>query len=218
MNKLFHLVAITCMGMSLTLTGCKKKNKGVWEDTSTVSSTHRSLWGNEDMDDSFIGPAQSDFVSLKDEDLRAQFADHAVPQPAFAPGEAGSNLPSHALFSNPSGKLASIFRQVYFNTDEYTVKNRDTLAALDTIATYLKEHSQVFVYIEGYCDERGAEAYNLSLGSRRANFIRSHLVQKGVHPDQLHTISFGKEKPADLGHNGDAWARNRRAEFKIYQK
>lgn len=218
MNRFFHGLTIALLGMSCMLTGCKKKSKGVWEDNKTVSSTHRSLWGNEEGDERFLGPSHEDFVALKDEDLRAQFADNAIPQPAFAPGELGSNLPGHGLFHVASGRLASIFRNVFFNTDEYTIKNQEYLAALDTMASYLREHPETYVYIEGYCDERGPEAYNMSLGTRRANFVRGLLIQKGVSPNQLHTISFGKEKPIDVGHNPDAWAKNRRAEFKIYQR
>ncbi len=74
------------------------------------------------------------------------------------------------------------------------------------------------MFVEGHTDERGPEAYNLSLGARRANYVRTLLVQKGVDHNQLHTISFGKERPAEMGHNSEAWSKNRRAQFKIYKK
>ncbi|MGE5196373.1 MAG: OmpA family protein, partial [Anaerolineae bacterium] len=89
---------------------------------------------------------------------------------------------------------------------------------IDKIASYLKEHKDTFIFVLGHCDERGPEAYNLALGSRRANTIRSLLVQKGVDLNQIHTISYGKERPIDAGHTPEAWQKNRRAEFKVYQK
>ncbi|PCI91855.1 hypothetical protein COB11_08045, partial [Candidatus Aerophobetes bacterium] len=69
-----------------------------------------------------------------------------------------------------------------------------------------------------HCDERASEAYNLSLGTRRAGHIRTLLVKKGVDPNHVFTTSFGKEIPLDLEHNREAWYTNRRAEFKIYKK
>lgn len=70
--------------------------------------------------------------------------------------------------------------------------------------------------MEGHCDERGPEAYNLALGSRRAHAVRNMLLQQGVHPDQVFTISYGKERPLVMEHHDEGWAQNRRAEFKIY--
>jgi peptidoglycan-associated lipoprotein len=67
--------------------------------------------------------------------------------------------------------------------------------------------------IEGHCDERGTEEYNRSLGDRRALSIREKLVQLGLDPEMLPTISFGEEKPVDPGHNEAAWSRNRRGEL-----
>lgn len=218
MKKSIHVLAALALGLSvMTLSGCKKKSKTAWDSHAVSSpSANRSLWGNE-ADDRFLGPSGADFVSLKDEDLRLQFADGAVPQPAFSPGERGSGLPGHEMFLPASDKLANVFRNVYFNTDEYAIKNKQHLIALENVADYLRKHSDTYVFIEGYCDERGPEAYNMSLGARRANFVRGFLVQKGVNPDQLHTISFGKEKPLDTRHSSEAWSKNRRAEFKIFQ-
>ena len=67
--------------------------------------------------------------------------------------------------------------------------------------------------IEGHCDERGTEGYNLSLGDKRANSLREYLVNLGVSPERIHTVSFGEAQPADNGHNESAWAKNRRGEF-----
>ncbi|MBI3236675.1 MAG: OmpA family protein, partial [Chlamydiales bacterium] len=86
------------------------------------------------------------------------------------------------------------------------------------MASYLKAHPNVYLFVTGHCDERGPEAYNLALGTRRANYVRGYLVKNGVDANRIHTVSYGKEKPCDLRHNAEGWSKNRRAEFKIYEK
>jgi peptidoglycan-associated lipoprotein len=89
---------------------------------------------------------------------------------------------------------------------------------IDGIAAYMKNHPNVYVSVVGHCDERASEAYNLALGTRRSNYVRTLLIQRGVNKERVHSSSYGKEQPVDLGHSPSAWARNRRAEFKIYEK
>ena len=76
----------------------------------------------------------------------------------------------------------------------------------------------MYVIIEGHCDERGPEAYNLALGTRRANYVRSIFLKTGVKADQIHTVSLGKEYPFALGHNQEAWKQNRRAHFRVHSE
>ncbi len=220
MNKSLLTVMLVCTVTTLLSTGCRKKGS-VWDDNHTVGyyRTDRSLWETEEANASdLIGPDEENFIALNDEDLKAQFADGAIPQPKHSPGEAGSGVPTLASFHTPKAEEAAVFANVYFNTDDHILRGKDALASLDKIAAYLKSHPKTYISIEGHADERGPEAYNLSLGSRRANYIRSKLVEKGVSPDRVHTISYGKEKPVRLEHNPDAWSKNRRAEFKIFQK
>jgi len=66
------------------------------------------------------------------------------------------------------------------------------------------------IQIEGHCDERGTSGYNFALGERRANSTKRYLVSLGIASDRISTISFGKERPMDPGHNEEAWAKNRR--------
>ena len=211
--------AITC-GL---VTGCKKNKGNVWDDNTTAGNYKggaNALWGGSDNNagDDFFGPSDEDFIWLKDEDLRSQFADGAIPQPKSLPGEPGSGIPSLDNFHTPTGSDASIFKNVYFNTDDHILRGKEPIAILERIATHLKTHENIYLFISGHCDERGPEAYNLSLGARRANYVRSLLVQKGVSPERIHTVSYGKERPADLAHNQEAWSKNRRGEFRIYQK
>lgn len=217
------LITLICAITSTLVTGCKRSNGGgVWDDDSTAGNykgSARSLWGNEENSgDDFFGPSNEDFIGLKDEDLRSQFADGAIPQPKASPGESGSGIPGADSFRSPTGSEAAIFKNVYFNTDDHILRGKEYSAVVERIATYLKSHENVYLFVSGHCDERGPEAYNLSLGARRANYIRSLLVQKGVDPERIHTVSYGKERPVDLGHQQESWSKNRRGEFRIYQK
>lgn len=87
--------------------------------------------------------------------------------------------------------------------------------ALTVKAELLNAHPDIKATIEGHCDERGTDAYNMALGQRRADAARAFLINLGVSSDQLKTISYGEEQPDDPGHNEAAWAKNRRAEFTI---
>ena len=102
---------------------------------------------------------------------------------------------------------------VYFDFDQFTLSAaaRDTLA---DNAKYLQMNDGVQVVIEGHCDERGSDEYNLALGESRAIAAKNYLVSLGVSAKRLSVISYGEEKPAVKGSGESAWAKNRRAEFK----
>jgi peptidoglycan-associated lipoprotein len=82
----------------------------------------------------------------------------------------------------------------------------------------LKKYPKVKVQIEGHCDERGTIEYNLALGERRANSTKKYLISLGISADRISTISYGKERPLDPGHNEEAWAKNRRAHIVVLSK
>src|ERR1700754_4899089 len=77
-------------------------------------------------------------------------------------------------------------------------------------SAWLKKYPSVNVTIEGHCDERGTREYNLALGDRRATSVKNYLVADGISDGRVKSISYGKERPAVLGHNEAAWAQNRR--------
>lgn len=106
---------------------------------------------------------------------------------------------------------------VYFEFDSYYL-SEEARATLSENAEWMKAHPQLKVLIEGHCDERGTEEYNLALGEKRAKSVRDYLVQLGVPSDALSIISYGEEFPVDARHNEEAWAKNRRAEFVIIEK
>ncbi|MEA3427864.1 MAG: peptidoglycan-associated lipoprotein Pal [Thermodesulfobacteriota bacterium] len=107
-----------------------------------------------------------------------------------------------------------INENIHFDFDKY---NLLPLAQqiLQKKAEWLRNNPGVFVIIEGHCDERGTNEYNLALGDRRAESANTYLINLGIAGSRLTTVSYGEERPVDPGHNEVAWAKNRRAHFTI---
>ena len=101
---------------------------------------------------------------------------------------------------------------IHFAFDSAAIKSSEK-ANLEAVAAALKSDSNLKLLIEGNCDDRGTEEYNRSLGERRALAAREALAKDGIDPSRVRTISFGKDKPADPGHDEAAWAKNRRDDF-----
>jgi peptidoglycan-associated lipoprotein len=119
-----------------------------------------------------------------------------------------------APVKDTSLETASPFDTLYFDFDSYVLR-QDARDALDKNFQWMKANAAEKVRLEGHCDERGSDEYNLALGEKRARAAQNYLSTLGVSADRLSIISYGKEKPADPGHNEDAWAKNRRVEFVI---
>ena len=105
---------------------------------------------------------------------------------------------------------------IYFDFDRSELKP-EAQANLRKKAEWLRANPMHSVLIAGHCDERGTSEYNLALGERRANSAREYIISLGVSRDRIETISYGEEKPVDPGHNEEAWAKNRRAEFSLFK-
>jgi len=90
------------------------------------------------------------------------------------------------------------------------------VAKVEKAGQYLLDNPDRVLNVDGHCDERGSNEYNLSLGEQRAQSVRKFLIDLGVDGARIQTRSFGKEKPLDPGHNEAAWAKNRRGEFVVY--
>ena len=104
--------------------------------------------------------------------------------------------------------------RVYFAFDKFNVENQYK-EMLKQKGDLLKQYPAIRVRIEGNCDDRGTQEYNLALGERRARAAYEYLVMMGVNPNQLEMISYGKENPAVQGNNEAAWAKNRRDDFRV---
>jgi peptidoglycan-associated lipoprotein len=139
-----------------------------------------------------------------------------APKPvAAAPASASSaavSAPAVAVdpLNDPKSMLAK--RSVYYPFDVYVVQDEDK-PTVQAHAGYLSTHSARKVRLEGNCDERGSNEYNLALGQRRADGVKKMLLVGGVGEGQVVTVSYGEEKPKGAGHNETAWAQNRRTDI-----
>ncbi|MGB9907327.1 MAG: peptidoglycan-associated lipoprotein Pal [Candidatus Saccharicenans sp.] len=106
---------------------------------------------------------------------------------------------------------------IHFDYDKYNIRP-DAVPVLEANARWLKKFPTVKILIEGHCDERGTEEYNLSLGEKRAKSTMEYLMSLGISADRIRIISYGKSQPLDPGHEETAWAKNRRAQFLIIEK
>jgi peptidoglycan-associated lipoprotein len=130
------------------------------------------------------------------------------PMPAPAAAPAPAPIPQHVQ------DLKANFEKVYFDTDSDTL-NAESKASLDANVAILQQHVDVKVQVQGHADERGTGDYNLALGNKRAEVVKSYLIGQGVAPSRVTVISYGEEMPAAPGHSESAWAQNRRAEFVV---
>jgi peptidoglycan-associated lipoprotein len=152
----------------------------------------------------------------------APAAPPAPPAPPAAPTPAAPPraLTEDEIFAQMS--LADLnakrpLADVYFDLDESTIKD-DARASLSTNATWLKRYTATRINIEGHADERGTAEYNLGLGERRANSVKSYLVELGVPAERVVIVSKGKESPFCTESNESCWQQNRRGHFVITAK
>jgi len=115
------------------------------------------------------------------------------------------------------GKVATrdIFKDIYFDFDKYDIR-ADARPVLDEIATWMKQNNKNII-IEGHCDERGTNEYNLALGEKRAKAARDYLITRGVSSSRITTLTYGEERPQCTEHNEDCWQLNRRAHFVVVE-
>jgi peptidoglycan-associated lipoprotein len=106
---------------------------------------------------------------------------------------------------------------IHFDYDKYFIRE-DAKPVLETNAAWLKKFKTAKILIEGHCDERGTEDYNLALGEKRAKSTFDYLVSLGISGDRIKTISYGKSQPLDMSHDEAAWQKNRRAQFLVIEK
>lgn len=103
---------------------------------------------------------------------------------------------------------------VHFEYDRYDL-TPEAIEILSVDAQALREHPQAVIRIEGHCDERGTEEYNMALGEKRAQTVREYLTNYGIDPRNISIISYGELMPVDSRHSEAAWKKNRRADFVV---
>ena len=138
-----------------------------------------------------------------------------APAPAPAPAPAAQQAaPAPGTVTPPATSGMIMQEDVFFEFDKSTL----TPAAQDNLmrkAAWLRENSNVTATIEGHCDERGTNEYNLALGDRRADSAKAFLVDLGIASSRLTTISYGEERPICTQQNEECWAKNRRGHFAL---
>ncbi len=191
-SKLTYLLVIA-LALTFASTGCRKRPTGITNIPGGASPPKGQ------------GPAGIDTTGI---------TATPVPGPDSRPGggEQSPNWSNPDNFNEDRASLAA--HTVYFDFDSSVIKNNER-PNVEAAAAYLKANPKVGLRIEGNCDERGTEEYNRALGERRALAARELIVASGVEADRVVTVSYGKDKPADPGHNEAAWAKNRRDVFVV---
>ena len=133
-----------------------------------------------------------------------------------APAESSDSMTAEQELAEAmkAGRMFVAESKVYFDFDKFDIKP-EYRSILKEQATVLKKFSAIRVLIEGHCDSRGTAEYNLALGERRARAVKEYLMVLGVSASQMEIVSYGEERPAAEGNNEAAWAKDRRAEFKV---
>jgi peptidoglycan-associated lipoprotein len=138
----------------------------------------------------------------------------AAPSTAMTPSAVGPATAAPTTPPAPSEfRETDNLKDVFFDFDKYDIRAGDA-KVLDTNAAWLKTNNSL-VLIEGHCDERGTNEYNLALGERRAKATMNYLVGQGVQANRITIISYGKERPTCTEHSEACWAKNRRAHFLV---
>jgi peptidoglycan-associated lipoprotein len=202
-KSLFVLIFILCLG--LVLTGCPKKT--VMKEEPSVKKSEEQAVAERAKAEAEKAARERELAKLREEEAR-KAREKELERSLVAkrePGIAGEVFESKML------------KDIYFDFDRYDIRSGDAEILKENAALLLK-NPHVKIQVEGHCDERGTDEYNLALGERRANSAKKYLISLGIPGDRISTISYGEEKPADPGHNENAWAKNRRDHFIITSK
>jgi peptidoglycan-associated lipoprotein len=177
--------------------------------SSTGCKTHRTLSTTQ-----IPGP-QAPAASAPDNTVNPGAQVPAPEHPASAEGiPISDNSKWSHIWTGPHDEDRDKFKAdtVYFDFDSSTIKPSEE-GKLQNVAAFFKTDDKDALQVEGNCDERGTEKYNLSLGERRALAVREYLANLGMDAQRIHTVTYGASRPVDPGHNEDAWMKNRRGEL-----
>ncbi|HMU88645.1 MAG TPA: peptidoglycan-associated lipoprotein Pal [Agitococcus sp.] len=208
-SKLSLVLAIS---LAIGVTGCSTLKK------STTTPTGSEQTSNQSQAEKDKQAAEAQAAALAEQErLKAEaLANANKNQGKNANGQnaTGQNTDNGSDGNNDSSNQADLLstRLVHFDYDSSDL-NGDDLKILQAHASYLNQNPQAKVLLSGHADERGTREYNMALGERRANAVQAFLNSNGARGGQLDTVSYGKEKPINDGHDEAAWAENRRVEI-----
>ena len=197
------MTVIFCISMML-MTGCAKK--AVSKDEGLVAGEKKAAAAQSEAD---IKKKEAE-AAAKEEAARKLAAEQAAAQQKEDVKELA--LKRDAAAAAAAEKEQTAFEDIYFAFDKSTIEP-EAREILKRLASLLGSNKNYSLVVEGHCDERGTVEYNLALGQRRADAAMKYLVDLGLDKESIKTITYGKERPLDPGHDEEAWAKNRRAHF-----
>lgn len=156
-------------------------------------------------------PQQPEATQTEPPPQAAEKVEDAFDKPVVEPTERAEDIDETIRQQN---QTRGLLKTVYFEFDKAEVRE-DQLEVLKQNAAWIRSHATYKILVEGHCDERDTIEYNLHLGERRASSVQQYLIDLGIPASRFRTISYGEERPADPGHDEDAYAKNRRAEFTL---
>jgi len=166
----------------------------------------------------FLIPAFLFTVSCAQQEVTDTTEETATePEPEKVPEETATQATKEVTADTSAEERAALAaRNMFLSEDIYFEFDKATLDSmsqdiLTRKADWMRDNPAVVVSVEGHCDERGTNEYNLALGEKRAESAKSFLVDLGIEAYRISTVSYGEERPVDTGHNEEAWAKNRRA-------
>jgi peptidoglycan-associated lipoprotein len=207
MFRKVYCIAILILCLGIMMVGCPKK---------TVVKEEPSVQRSEE-----LRKSEAERAAKEDREKARELA-RMKEEEAQAKKEQGKEFERSLVAKKEPGIEGEVFeskllKDVHFDFDKYEIRPEDA-GILKENAGWLTKYPRVKIQIEGHCDERGTAEYNLALGERRSNSAKNYLLKLGIPGDRVSTISYGKERPLDPGHNEEAWGKNRRAHFIILSK
>ena len=204
--RLLLTAAVTCL-LTIFIGGCTEKSV---IPPSPEASTSTGSAGKD-----FNYPAADGSYSENNLALEGTLDDTAPPQAEHLGSMSidGTQAEPTLEYKQTYGRSAPELAPIYFDFDQAALRP-DMSERLIQNADYIKQVTNTIV-IEGNCDDRGTKEYNLALGEKRSINIRSYLIDLGVNPDQIRTVSYGEERPLFFEQTDFAWAQNRRADFTV---
>ncbi len=202
-------VIMLCVG--LLIGGCAKKKVAIDRDRTSVQRSEEA----SRLEAERAAREQREAQELKERELAKMREEEAkrAAEGAFEKSLVGKKE------RGIEGEVfeTKLLKDIHFDFDKYEVRRGDEEILKENVA-WLKKNPKTKVQVEGHCDERGTVEYNLALGERRANHVKQFLVSLGIASDRISTISYGKERPLERGHDEEAWAKNRRVHFVVLSK
>ena len=200
------LIVIICLG--LIISGCPRKTALKEEPSVKSAEESEAIKERARLEAQEKEREAMEAARVREEEAKRELAKKEFERSLVAkrtPGIAGEVFESEMI------------KDIHFDFDKYNIRPKDAEILKENSALLMKYPAMSF-QIEGHCDERGTDEYNLALGERRANSTKKYLISLGIEASRISTISYGEERPLDSQSSEDAWTKNRRAHFVILSK